>query len=394
MISHTATILYWVSYLTGLPADLLAIIERLTGMLCPGLSSQVIAESLSQLSLDTMPLMAAAIILSMYPTRTIRPRKIVFIGQSHWVKVLVAQLDAHETPGPLLKCTAVPINGPFAVLRFGVIRSVLEADVLVRVGFRPMAETRNGRLFEIVWWLISHLNPTAKQVLYWLGTDVLQAKRMLDAGINRSKFRHAATNYRHLAGAPNLVTSLGEAGVKAKLQWFPGITLSAPAVPPPYPVEFRLLTYIPDSRPNFYGGPQIIHLAKALEKVKVTVVGGYGDWLPIKPDNVDFVGWAEDMTEHYTQAVVVVRMVEHDALGGTVIEGMLFGRRVIYSRELENSIHVEFSDADTLIRVVAALLDDFEKGELKVDTATARWASETFCQKRRIEELRQFLLEP
>lgn len=322
-----------------------------------------------------------------------RAKRVVFMGQSRWAKLLEEQLTSDCATAEETRYASVPIDSVLGSLRLANLRTLLRADAVVLVGFRPAAETLRGRVFDFVWRLFRVVRPSVRHAVYWMGTDVLRTREMLVAGKNQANFRRMVAGALHLAGSPNLVTGLRELGVNARLAAFPGFTLQIPDSPPPLPSEFRVLTYVPDARPDFYGGPEFIALARALPSVKVRIVGGCGSWVTDKPANVEFAGWVDDMVEQYSQAVVVARLVQHDGQGITAGEGLLFGRRVIYSGELENSIHVAYGDAEGLIEVVSALLKEFEAGNMAPDAATAAWAAEAFSQTRRVEVLRRIVSE-
>ncbi|MEJ2407236.1 MAG: hypothetical protein P8171_23740, partial [Candidatus Thiodiazotropha sp.] len=90
-------------------------------------------------------------------------------------------------------------------------------------------------------------------------------------------------------------------------------------------------------------------------------------WVDAPLPNLNFHGWVENMSDCYANCVVVVRLVKHDALGGTVREGWAHGRYVIYSYELEHTIYVPFGDRESLSLQLEALQQAFDKGELALD---------------------------
>lgn len=318
-------------------------------------------------------------------------RLVVFVGQSRWSNVLRDEMNRGREAPPVVDYASVPIDRPWSVLRWSAMRNLLAADVLVRVGFRPAGDTLFGAAFETAWTVLRRLNRRARVVMYWIGTDVQRTSEMLGRGRNREAFAGAASRMAHYAGSDNLADELAALGVRSKVFWFPALTLVVPESVPPLPTEFTVLSYVPDGRPEFYGGPVLLALAAALPSIKVRIVGGSGAWATGVPDNVEFAGFVDDMSREYALSTVVVRLVEHDALGATAVEGLLFGRHVIYSNELQYALEVGASDVGELIRVVSHLYDTWTRGQLTPDYEAAAWASATFSQSERVDRLKSEL---
>jgi O-antigen/teichoic acid export membrane protein len=316
---------------------------------------------------------------------------VVFLGQSRWCRLLAQEMNRHAAADTATVFAAVPLERPGSALRWSSVKALLNADVLVRVGFRPAGQTPRGRLFELAWAALRKVNPSADAVMYWVGTDVLRTLEMLGGGLNEIRFRRVAASMSHLAGSENLREELASIGIESRVAWFPGLTLQAPGTVPPLPGEFAVLSYVPDSRPDFYGGPVLIELARALPSIKVRIVGGSGSWAPDAPRNVEFVGWVDDMASEYRRSTVVVRLVDHDAIGATAIEGLMFGRQVVYSGDLLHCTRVEKGDPAQLIATIASILSRWQRGEISLGAAAAHWAADQFSQTERIAALRDEL---
>ncbi len=172
---------------------------------------------------------------------------------------------------------------------------------------------------------------------------------------------------------------------------FPWTGAVTAAEPPALPERFTVLTYIPDARPAFYGAGQVLAAARALPHIHFLVVGGSGPWATECPTNLEFLGWQKDMEPWYAAASCVVRMVEHDSIGGTVGEALSRGRTVVYSRPLEHTVFVPFDDAEALVGALDGLAADYEHADLDLE-ATA-WAREFFDPGRRFRRLAEALGE-
>lgn len=320
-------------------------------------------------------------------------RTVVFLGQRRWSEVLAQALTVSEAPDSQSRFVAVPLERLGDLLSLTNLVWLLRGRVLVRVGFRPCGQTRNARRFELLWRAVRAINAQASVVMYWLGTDVMRTRAMLEAGTNVDAFERAAANMTHIAASENLVAELRTVGVRAKTIGVPGLTLTVPDVPPAFPDQFTVVTYIPDARHEFYGSAAILHIAERVPEVRILVMGGLGLWLDQRPGNVEFLGWVDDASSVYSRGTVVVRSVAHDAVGGTAIEGLLLGRPVIYSGHLADTIHVAFGDALALENEILDLLNQWKAGTLVPDVKSARNAMNEFSQSARVARLRALLEE-
>lgn len=247
---------------------------------------------------------------------------------------------------------------------FSQIRDYLRADILVRVGFRPGAATIRGLAFDAFWYLARILNPRARVVYYWIGTDVLNAiEDSKNGNLVRLFFNRALKDY-HIAGAPWFVRELTSIGVKATYVCFPS-SLPELRSPPPLPETFTILSYVPDQRYEFFGGRTIYAAAQRLPNVQFNIVGGQGEWVPKDLPNLKFHGWQRNMDRFYADASVIVRIVPHDAIGGTVREGLAFARHVIYTYPLPFVRVIEFGVLENLTEAIEGYFRLHQKGELK-----------------------------
>jgi hypothetical protein len=130
-----------------------------------------------------------------------------------------------------------------------------------------------------------------------------------------------------------------------------------------------VLTYIPDLRHRFYGGPLIYDCAAALPMIHFNVIGGNGDWVHNKLPNLTFWGWQQDMGKFYRDSVVVMRIVLHDALGGSVTEGLAASRQVIYSYPFPFTQHVPFGDTRGAVAALNSMFATYSNGHLQPNRA-------------------------
>lgn len=317
--------------------------------------------------------------------RSCRRVRVCFVGQDSWVRQLTAAVSRH---GRWLLPSYVGVaHGPF-------VRGVLEfrnADIIVRVGLRPGARTVRGKAFDALWTLARLLNLRSPVACYWIGTDVLRAVEDV-AGGWASPFWRSSARWRHIAAAPWLAEELEEhLGIASRTVLFP-VPLPHVDPLPPLPATFSVLSYIPDNRHAFYGGEMVYAAARELPTVIFSVVGGVGNWVDRPLPNLRFHGWCKDMLAMYRSSSVVVRLVRHDAVGGTLREGLALGRYVVYTYEVPHTHHVEFGDADALIRVLAEYEQLHRRGELRLNKAGAEFALREWNEPRLVSLLETELL--
>jgi len=266
---------------------------------------------------------------------------------------------------------------PREILTGAGLASIRQADVFLRMGYRPGAPTWRGRAFDALWAGLRLLNPRARCVHYWIGTDVLNTLEDHRAGrLRRGPIRSARADL-HWADAPWLVEELAEVGIPSTYIALP-VPLEDVAVPERLPEPFTVLTYLPDGRAEFYDGPSILEAARALPDVRFEVIGGTGTWAVAPPANLTFHGWQMDVRPFLERASVVVRLVYHDGMGGTVREALQAGRHVLYSHPMPWVHRVPFQDPAALTAALAELRDRFHQGDLAPNREGHDYVQATF----------------
>ena len=311
---------------------------------------------------------------------TMRPIRLALMGQPWWSGRLAGMLNQH----PELQARALAGR---AILSPRGLAWLARADLLLRVGFRPGAPTRNGRAFDALWAALRFLNPGAPVVYYWLGTDVLNSLEDARAGRLRQGPHRKALRAVHWADAPWLVEELREVGYQASFHPIP-VPLAGLEAPESLPGRFSVLTYVPDARADYYGGREILAAARAMPTVPFVVLGGLGAWAEPVPPNLSFVGWQEDVRPFLCACSVLVRLVAHDGLGGTVREALEAGRHVIYSQAMPQVVHVPFGDPQALVRALAGLEQRHRAGDLRPNLEGRRYVQEAYDFQQSLETYR------
>lgn len=309
--------------------------------------------------------------------------RVGLVGQPFWTSRLSRLLNEHAAD----IVSAVPVSGLSGAL------DAFQCSVFLRVGYRPGASTWRGRLADVVWATGCGVRRGIRTGYYWIGTDVLNAITEWRNGTQTRWFQSESQRAAHWAGAPWLAKELRALGLPAEPVLFPGWLPSIEGVPP-LPERFRVVTYIPDQRPDFYGGEQIIEVAEALPDAEFVVIGGQGAWLKVSPPrNLRFVGWISDVTRTYIESTAVVRMVRHDAIGGSVREGLALGRHVLYTYEVPHTVRIQFGNSDSLAGELHRLMCRHRAGILEPNTAGSAFARHTFNPVRLTRELASRIAE-
>jgi hypothetical protein len=293
---------------------------------------------------------------------------VLLVGQPFWVGRLAALLSEH----------AADLVSVATVTSVTDLPNVVGGDLAIRVGYRPGAATWRGRCFDAAWCVLNAAATRGRRAYYWIGTDVWNACSDSAAGEHTRWFKREADGAVHWAGSSWLAEELQTIGVPAAELLFPA-ALPAATVVRALPPEFRVSTYIPDGRSVFYGGSQLLAAARALPFVQFDVFGGTGAWVrDEKPANVSFLGWMPDVTPTYLKSSVLLRQVQHDALGGSVREALALGRHVIYTYPIPHTSHVRFGDVDGLIQKLDELVSAHRAGTLRPNLEGMAYARQTF----------------
>lgn len=319
-----------------------------------------------------------------------QPARTLFLGlDTFWPEVLAEGLGSRY-PGEF-DCATFLQGAGLASLP-GFIAGLRRADIVVRVG----ATFRWDSTLDRMLLALPRCPFGATVVIYWTGTDVLMLTRSISEGTLPEDALARLAGVQHIAGAEHLTRELAAAGVTAITVPFPGMALSPPESAPELPSRFRVLTYLPaGSGPRFafYGGPSILAAARALPDVEFAVMGA--SEIPLSgqtlPPNVTMLGRVDDPSYEYAKSTVVARMVEHDAIGGTVCEGLMYGRHVIYTYDVPHTTRIAFGDDQGLTDAIAQLHQRHTAGTLELNRAGFEYAAVEFDPDRRFARLREVL---
>jgi hypothetical protein len=201
----------------------------------------------------------------------------------------------------------------------------------------------------------------------WVGTDVT---RLANPKILEPYRRNSVY---HWAVAPWLAEELKQYGIDSRVVPLSKLerTQTQPLPPPP----LTLISYTPDKKFDFYGGPLMLELAKRFADVRFMAVACEGTGIAAPP-NVEFLGYRSDMQAIYAHTHALVRHVRHDGLSYMVLEALEAGRHVVWDRPMPGVrvAHTKQDVADEVERLRSACID----GRLSVNQEGITFARSTY----------------
>jgi glycosyltransferase involved in cell wall biosynthesis len=236
-----------------------------------------------------------------------RKRRAVVVGLDYHAKFLADLINEHSARWRLRAYDDSRVGTLLAVL------AVQRASALICFG----GPAPNATLIE-----------TARRrnlpvIVIWAGSDIIKARENpFELEVVKQE------GFVNFAVAPWLVDELRDLGIDAQYVPVAGISTGPPVAD--FPRDFRVLTYLPEPRRDFYGAPIVFAAARAMPDVHFDVVGA-GKPSPEAPPNVAFHGVVKDMASRIDGSVVLLRQPEHDGKSMLVLEALARGRHVVWN---------------------------------------------------------------
>lgn len=284
-----------------------------------------------------------------------RKRRAVVVGFDYYAQFL-ADLMNEQTHTWRLRA--------YPNTRIGTVRALLalnRADALVCFGgpcpnaaLTEAARRRNIPVFVI-----------------WAGSDVTKAQND-PFGLEMIK----QERFIHLSDGPWLVDELRELGIQA--QYLPLTAVRSGGPVKAFPLQFRVLTYLPEPRRDFYGADLVYDVARAMPDVPFSVVGN-GDPDPAAPPNVIFHGRVGDMPDRIDESVVLLRHPQHDGKSMLVLEVLARARHVVWNYEFP---HVRTARSyDDVLGELRDLRRQFDEAALALNSDGREYVLEHFSRE-------------
>lgn len=171
-----------------------------------------------------------------------------------------------------------------------------------------------------------------RMVSHWIGTDVMRYHGKIGLMKRIGIWVHQHLVNLQLADSEIIQEELRSIGIESEvLRLLPEAIIGQVTPLPGKPV---VLSYWDDERFGFYGGDIVIGLAKEFPEIKFVIARATGKGLVDIPQNVEFLGMVDNMTELYQNSTCLIRIPEHDGLSAMALEAMANARYVIYNHKL------------------------------------------------------------
>lgn len=191
----------------------------------------------------------------------------------------------------------------------------------------------------------------------WAGSDIIKARED-PFGLEVIK----QEGFINLSDGPWLVDELRDLGITA--EYLPLTAVDVGHVVKPFDHVFRVLTYLPEPRRDFYGAPLVYDLARAMPEVPFVVVGNGGTDRRA-PRNVEFCGMVNDMERRIDEATVLLRQPLHDGKSMLVLEALARARHVVWNYEFPAVTTA--SGYDECLAALRSIQERHARGELELN---------------------------
>lgn len=209
-----------------------------------------------------------------------------------------------------------------------------------------------------------------KIIFHWVGTDTHTALEAFKSGNYNPDF---ITHPTHIGVAPWFKENLDQIGIEFKLAYLKSFAKKFEEFQ--FPKEFSVLSYIAQSRPEFYGIETVIEIAKKLPEIKFNLVGinSYSSELP---PNIILNGWVDNMPEWIENSVVCLRLPKTDGMPFFVIESLSLGRYVAFNKKY---IHSDYCvTVDDFVEYIESKKELFDNKNLPINKDVANKVLEDF----------------
>lgn len=214
------------------------------------------------------------------------------------------------------------------------------------------------------------------KAIHLIGTDLLQ---MRDLPLNHLKVIQHFLNNKYDYVFTEFEQTQKEA---AEL----GIRSSVLPLPPrkffdvtPFPEKPTVAVYAPDTNQALYNVDLMKEVAKKLPDVQFKFFGCSNVG---REDNIDYVGYVNDMDAFVKDCTALVRMTVHDGLPQSVLEFLSAGRRVLFNGDVPyvNTANKQLS----VPAIVKALKSELKEG---LNEEAAAWVRKEFSQEEFIKRI-------
>lgn len=220
-------------------------------------------------------------------------------------------------------------------------------------------------------------------MMTWVGTDVTKA---INNPNRLQKYLDKASHYCEVKWIQQELRL--ELGIDAEILNFFNFDINQSSAFIKNASNLVVLSYIGAGREKYYGLDKIIELAKCFPNVEFRIAG-IENHSEEPYENIKFLGWVRDMKLEFDKCHVTARLIEHDGLSGFVLESMLYGKYVLYSQPLRNTL---FSpDLLESKKHLEVLVSRFVQFNLHENNQAKEWVKENFNKQYILDRLIKIL---
>lgn len=178
-----------------------------------------------------------------------------------------------------------------------------------------------------------------KLIMQWQGTDSLLAVERFKNGSIKRDYIDYATHFVDFSLQFDEVSYLG---LKPEYVYFKSAISKNPIAK--YE-RISCMTYIGDSRQDFYGIKQFKLLAEHFSELEFKLYGVKNSVVDL-PSNVKVFGWvsANEFQSQLRSTPIFLRLTEHDGFSLSVIEALSYGCEVIWTFPYEHSYQAKTNE--------------------------------------------------
>lgn len=166
----------------------------------------------------------------------------------------------------------------------------------------------------------------------WAGTDVLKSITESDVAsttlaIDKLTSMNVTTSHVGLVNELNgigIACTLTKKVIDESWEWFEGNNEVKP---------LGILVYLPSSNREFYGLKYLEKLITNFQELTFIIIAD-NEHILANYDNVESVGWVDDMQSIWEKTGLLVRMTEHDGYPRMALEALARGKYVVHNNRL------------------------------------------------------------
>lgn len=168
-----------------------------------------------------------------------------------------------------------------------------------------------------------------KVVFFWMGSDVITAKK-----VNKNLIYHRyIDNCAHICECNWIKEELSELGINADIINIAIVNKNEKNTYNNWD-NMNIICYSGENREYFYGYNYIYKLAQVYPQYIFNVVGTSGKNVP-KLSNIRFHGLVDNLEQKFANNFLFIRVPQHDGLSVSVLEALSHRNWVIYSYPLK-----------------------------------------------------------